>query len=153
MRRRSSGSVAITGLGLVTPLGNDVESTWNALIERRSGIAQITHFDSSSFPAQIAAEVKDFDPSATASDRKLLKYVNPFTAFALAAAEEALVDAGIRPSDSDAERWGLVLGSGMMMREFDNLRKFGDTFAHEGRVDLERLGDGKEHFFSETEFA
>ena len=82
--------VAITGLGLVTPAGNDVARTWDALLAGRSGIAPVTLFDASGFSTRIAAEVKDFDPRALIDDRKLLKYANRSHGFALAAADEAM---------------------------------------------------------------
>ena len=97
--------VAITGIGLVTPVGNDVASTWSALLAGRSGGAAITNFDASGFPVRIAAEVKGFDDAA-AGDRKLLKLTTRPHRFALAAAEQALVDAGLRPTPATATRWG-----------------------------------------------
>jgi len=104
--------VAITGLGIVTPLGNDVAATWKALLAGRSGVAPITHFDASGFPVRIAAEVKDFDPRHAIEDKKLLKFANRSHVLGLAAAEEALSDAGIRPEGSDATRWACVVGTG-----------------------------------------
>ena len=90
MRRR----VAVTGIGMVTPLGNDRESTWSALMKDASGIAPIRSFDASGYPTRIAAEIKNFDPSAH-MERKLLRYSTRFTPFAFAAAEEAVRDAGL----------------------------------------------------------
>jgi len=77
--------VAITGLGLVTPAGNDVASTWETLKAGRSQGAPITIFDASGFSTRIAAEVKGFDPRAVIDDRRLLKFANRAHAFALAA--------------------------------------------------------------------
>ena len=102
VRRR----VAITGLGLVTPVGNDVASTWKSLLAGKSGGAPISLFDASGFPVRIASEVKGFDPLAAIGDRKLLKLANRSHSFALAAAEQALTDAGIRPTHETGERWG-----------------------------------------------
>jgi 3-oxoacyl-[acyl-carrier-protein] synthase II len=113
--------VAITGLGLVTPVGNDVPSTWAALLAGRSGGAAITLFDASGFPVRIAAEVKDFDAAALLDDRKLLKFANRSHRFALAAAEQAFADAGIRPTAATAERWGCAVGTGMMGVDFAEL--------------------------------
>jgi len=104
--------VAITGIGLVTPLGNDVAATWHALLAGKSGVAPITHFDASGFPVRIAAEVKELDPRHAIDDRKLLKLATRSHVLGLAAAEEALRDAGIRPEASDATRWACVVGSG-----------------------------------------
>ena len=110
--------VAITGLGLVTPVGNDVATTWEAVLHGRSGGAPISVFDASGFPVHIAAEVKGFDGAAQIGDRKLLKLTNRSHRFALAAAEQALQDAGIRPTDADATRWGCSVGAGMMGVDF-----------------------------------
>ncbi len=97
--------VAVTGLGLVTPAGNDVATTWDALLAGRSGVAPITLFDASGFSTRIAAEVKGFDPRAVIDDRKLLKYANRSHAFALAAADAG--DARRRHSPDAAERRAL----------------------------------------------
>lgn len=110
--------VAITGVGLVTPVGNDVATTWSALLEGRSGGAPISIFDASGFPVQIAAEVKDFHDDV--DDRKLLKFANRSHRFALAAAEQALRDAGIRPTAADATRWGCAVGAGMLKADFSD---------------------------------
>jgi 3-oxoacyl-[acyl-carrier-protein] synthase II len=113
--------VAITGLGLVTPVGNDVATTWDAVLHGRSGGAKISVFDASGFPVHIAAEVKNFDVASALGDRKLLKLTNRSHRFALAAAEQALQDAGIRPTEADATRWGLTVGAGMMGVDFADL--------------------------------
>ena len=113
--------VAITGLGLVTPVGNDVATTWDAVLHGRSGGAPISVFDASGFPVHIAAEVKNFDAAAALGDRRLLKLTNRSHRFALAAAEQALQDACIRPTDADATRWGLTVGAGMMGVDFADL--------------------------------
>jgi 3-oxoacyl-(acyl-carrier-protein) synthase len=109
--------VAITGIGLVTPVGNDVATTWDALLAGRSGGAPITNFDASGFPVHIAAEVKGFadDP---ALPRRLLKFASRSHRFALAAAEQAFADAGIRPTSADGARWGCAVGAGMMSVDF-----------------------------------
>ena len=118
--------VAVTGVGLVTPVGNDVESTWSALLAGRSGGAPISLFDATGFPTWIAAEVKDFS-NVLVTDRKLMKFTNRSHRFALEAAEQALVDAGIRPTAEDAHRWGCAVGAGMMTVEYDDLAR---THAH-----------------------
>jgi 3-oxoacyl-[acyl-carrier-protein] synthase II len=113
--------VAITGIGMVTPAGNDVASTWEALLAGRSAAAPIRGFDASGFSTRIAAEVKDFDAERVIGDRRLLKFANRAHRFALAAAEQAFRDAGIRPTPESAERWGCVVGTGMMGVTFDEL--------------------------------
>jgi beta-ketoacyl-acyl-carrier-protein synthase II len=135
--------VAITGLGLVTPVGNDVGSAWDALLAGRSGIAPISLFDASGFPVRIAAEVKAFDPDRAIDDRKLLKFANRAHRFALAAAEEAVRDAGVRPTAGDAARWGCVVGTGMMGLAFDELADVQRTAAPGGELDPGRLASPK----------
>jgi 3-oxoacyl-[acyl-carrier-protein] synthase-1/3-oxoacyl-[acyl-carrier-protein] synthase II len=138
---------------MVTPLGNDVESTWSAILDGESGIREISGFDASGFPTRIAAEVKDLRAQESLEDRKSLKYVTPFSLFALVAAEEAVRDAGVRPTPSTAERWGLVSGSGMMTTEFEFLQRFQREFATDGNIDLARLGAEGAWFISSPEFA
>ncbi len=132
--------VAITGLGVVTPLGNTIATTWEALLAGRTGVAPITSFDASGFPVRIAAEVKKFDPRTAIGDRKLLKFANRYHSFALAAAEEAIRDAGIRPESHTAPRWGCAVGSGMMGVEFAILVEVHQRFAENGSLSSERLG-------------
>jgi 3-oxoacyl-(acyl-carrier-protein) synthase len=119
--------VAITGIGLVTPVGNDVATTWEALLAGKSGGAEISLFDASGFPVHIAAEVKGFGAGEPIGDRKLLKFANRSHRFALAAAEQALRDAGLRPTADTATRWGCAVGAGMMTSDFPDLAT---TYAH-----------------------
>lgn len=131
--------VAITGLGLVTPAGNDVATTWDALLAGRSGVAPVTLFDASGFSTRIAAEVKGFDARAVIDDRKLLKYANRSHAFALAAADEAMRDAGIRPTPESATRWGISVGTGMMGVDYPTLAAVHAHSAANGEIDVGRL--------------
>jgi 3-oxoacyl-[acyl-carrier-protein] synthase II len=100
--------VAITGLGAITPLGNDANATWEALVAGRSGIDFIKQFDASEFPVRIAGEVKNFDPADHVS-AKTARNVDRAVVFAIAAAREALADAGV--NGYDPERVGVVVGS------------------------------------------
>jgi 3-oxoacyl-(acyl-carrier-protein) synthase len=127
--------VAITGIGLVTPTGNDVPTTWSALRAGQSGAAPITTFDASGFDTRIGAEVKDFDPSTRVDHTKLLKYASRSHGFALAAATEALNDAGIRPEAGNAHRWGCSVGAGMMAVAFDELKAVHAIAAPDGDFD------------------
>jgi 3-oxoacyl-[acyl-carrier-protein] synthase II len=136
---RQRRRVAITGLGCVTPLGNDTAAAWHALLAGRSGVAPITRFDASGFPVRIAAEVKAFDPRHAIEDRKLLKLANRSHGFAVAAAEEALRDAGIRPARGDAMRWGCVVGSGKTGTGFDELAEVHRHCAPDGHFRPDRL--------------
>lgn len=113
--------VAITGIGLVTPLGNDTETTWANLVAGKSGIGPTRSFDASGFSTTISAEVKDYDPSPFISNQKNLKFANRSVRFALGAASQALRDAGITPGEDDAERWGLSVGAGMSSVDFEDL--------------------------------
>ena len=131
--------VAITGIGMVTPLGNDAPATWRNLLAGRSGVAQIQGFDARGFATRIGAEVKHFDGESAIADRKLLKFASRMHRFALAASEEALRDAGIRPEPSTCRRWGLSVGAGMMSVEFNELQSFHAHFAQDGQLDPDRL--------------
>src|SRR3989442_12327096 len=131
--------VAITGLGLVTPVGNDVAATWAALLACKSGGAAISLFDASGFPVRIAAEVKRFDPAEAIGERKLLKFANRSHGFALAAAEQALADAGIRPTATTAEGWGCAVGTGMMGVDFTELVAVHRHSAAAGELDATQL--------------
>ena len=133
--------VAITGLGLVTPVGNDVATTWDNLRAGVSGGAAITLFDASGFPVRIAAEVKGFDAGQAIDDRKLLKFANRSHGFALAAAEQAFADAGIRPTAATASRWGCAVGTGMMGVDFAELVAVHRHSAASGELDAVRLLD------------
>ena len=108
MRRR----VVVTGLGAVTPVGNDVATTWRALLEGTSGGAIITKFDPSRFKVRFACEVKGFDPLAF-MDRKEAKRSDVYTQFALAAAVEAMADAGFEANGYVPEETGVIIGSGI----------------------------------------
>ncbi len=113
--------VAITGIGMVTPVGNTTAATWDALRAGKPGAGPITIFDASGFTTRIGAEVKGFDFENAIADRRLLKYASRSHRFALNAAEQALADAGIRPSAGTAERWGFVVGAGMMGVTYEQL--------------------------------
>lgn len=147
MQRR----IAITGLGAVSPIGNDIQSTWQALMSKQSGIGPIQQFDASAFPTRIAAEVKQFEPSAELQ-RKQNRYAMPFTYFALEAARQAFSDAAIMPNHQTSSRWGLVTGSGMMTSEFDYLHNFQQTCAKDGSVDWAELQQHSRQFCHLTDF-
>src|ERR687888_12260 len=100
--------VAVTGLGAVTPIGNDARSTWEAAVAGRSGIDWIRSFDASEFPVRVAAEVKDFDPTQVASPKEVRK-LERNVLLALGAAREAMADAGL--NGFDPARVGVVFGT------------------------------------------
>lgn len=147
MKRR----VAITGLGAVSPLGNDVSTTWRTLIAGHSGIDVIKQFDASAFPAYIAAEVKNFVPDTFLSG-KHTRFAMSFTHFALEAARQAFEDASILPTKQTSARWGIVTGSGMMTAEFDYLQRFQQTCAEDGEIDWEKLQAHTRDFYRLVDF-
>jgi len=133
--------IAVTGLGLVTPVGNDVATTWSALLSRKSGAATITGFDASGFSTTFGAEVKGFDPESAIPNRKLLKYASKSHRFALAAASQALADAGIAPTEADSHRWGLAVGAGMLSVDYEDLKVVHEYAAPGGQFDADGLMD------------
>ncbi|QAR31909.1 beta-ketoacyl-[acyl-carrier-protein] synthase II [Geovibrio thiophilus] len=107
-----SRRVVITGIGLVTPVGVGNDENWTNLIAGKSGIGQITKFDTSEFPVTIAGEVKNFNPEELV-DKKDIKRYDEFIVFALAAAEIAFRDSGMNLETIDRERFGVIIGSGI----------------------------------------
>lgn len=108
MKRR----VVITGLGIVSPVGNTVSSAWDNLLNGRSGIGRITRFDASDFNSQIAGEVKDFDPSGYIEARSL-KQMDTFIHYGLVAAIDAWRDSGLTVTPENAHRMGAIVSSGI----------------------------------------
>jgi 3-oxoacyl-[acyl-carrier-protein] synthase II len=109
MKRR----VVVTGMGAITPVGNDVATTWRALLDGKSGAGPITRFDASTFPVRFACEVKDFDPLQY-MDRKEAKRADQFTQYAVGAASQAMADAKlIERNGMDPDRIGVIVGSGI----------------------------------------
>ncbi len=104
--------VVVTGLGMLTPLGNDLATSWDGLIAARSGIGHITSFDASDYEYPIAGELKQFDDEAVV-DRKMLRRMDRASVLALAAAREAVADAGLDLAVEPSEDIGVVLGTGI----------------------------------------
>ena len=104
--------VVVTGLGIVSPVGNTVDEFWNSITDGVCGIGPITHFDTTDFKAKLGAEVKDFDPKQY-MDNKAARRMERFSQFAVAAAREALEDAGIDMTKEDPFRVGVSVGSGI----------------------------------------
>jgi 3-oxoacyl-[acyl-carrier-protein] synthase II len=105
--------VVITGLGTVNPCGNDVPTTWRALIEGRTGIGRLTRFDATDLSCQVAGEIKDFDGAARIGAREIRR-LGLFMQYAIAAGDEAMRDAGFTPEKGpDPERLGVYVGTGI----------------------------------------
>lgn len=104
--------VVVTGLGALTPLGNDVATTWEAAKKGESGAAPITHFDASKFKTQFACEVKGYDPAAH-FDRRQMRQLDLYAMYALTAADEAIADAGLESEGVDRNRVGVVFAAGI----------------------------------------
>jgi 3-oxoacyl-[acyl-carrier-protein] synthase II len=108
----SKRRVVVTGLGIVSPVGNSIDTAWDAISNGRSGIGPITHFDAASFATRIAGQVKDFDPTHWVSAKDARK-MDEFIHYGVAAAQMAITDAGLLIDDANAERVGVVVGSGI----------------------------------------
>ncbi|WP_439647779.1 beta-ketoacyl-ACP synthase II [Collibacillus ludicampi] len=108
MKRR----VVVTGLGVVSPVGNDVPTFWNSLIEGKSGIRRIDRFDPSDYPCQIAGIVRDFNPEDYI-DKKEVRRMDRFAHYAVAASLQAVRDAGLKITEENAENVGVYIGSGI----------------------------------------
>lgn len=105
--------VVVTGMGVVTPVGNSVAATWDALTSGRPGVGPITKFDATKFPVRIAAEVKDFNPGDF-MERKEVKRSDVYTQYSVAAAKMAMADAGLSDTSGlDPDRIGVIVGSGI----------------------------------------
>lgn len=104
--------VVVTGLGMVTPLGNSVSETWKGVLDGKSGAADITKFDTAGFPVHFAAEVKGFEP-LDYFEKKELKRVGIFSQYAMAASDEAIRDSGLTITDDNAENCGTYISSGI----------------------------------------
>jgi len=108
----SKRRVVVTGLGLVSPIGNDLESAWSNITAGRSGIGLVTNFDASAFSTRIAGEVRDFDPTAWIPPKDVKK-MDHFIHYGVAASLMAIKDAGLEINEGNAERVGALIGSGI----------------------------------------
>lgn len=123
--------VVITGLGALTPIGNDVETYTRALFDGVSGAGKITHFDPTGFKTRFACEVKNFDPEEFL-DRRESRRIDPFSRYALVAAEQAMKDSGLDLEKVDVDRAGVIWGSGIggfytIEHDITEAADFGDT--------------------------
>lgn len=104
--------VVVTGLGMVTPVGNNVEDTWSSILAGKSGIAPITHFDASAYSTQFAAAVKNLIVSDYMTEKEARK-IDPFIQYGIIACMQAMEDSGIEVTETNAPRFGAVIGSGI----------------------------------------
>lgn len=121
--------VVVTGMGVITPIGNSVEEFWNGIKEGKTGFGPITYFDTADYRCKLAAEVKDFDPTQY-MDKKSARRMEQFCQFAVAAAGQAISDAGLTMEQEDPYMVGCSVGSGIgslqaMEREYDRLKEKG----------------------------
>ncbi|APW60669.1 beta-ketoacyl-ACP synthase II [Paludisphaera borealis] len=131
--------VVVTGMGMITPVGGDVESSWRALCEGRGGIGPITLFDASTFPTRIAAEAGGFRLADYRSDWARWVDHSRTSQFALAAATIAVEHAGLNEARLDRERFGVYLGSGEGQQDFGRFVDLVNRTSRDGRVDTERF--------------
>lgn len=130
--------VVITGLGVVSPVGNGKEEFWNNLLAGKPGVGPITQFDATDFPVRIAGEVKDFDPVALAGDRKTVRHMDRYTQFAVAAAKMAVADAKLDMTKEDPNMAGTLIGTGI-----GGIHVMEDTI-----LQIEKRGPGKVNPFA-----
>ena len=118
--------VVVTGLGAVTPIGNTVQEYWSGLTSGKNGVDSITLFDASKHACRFAAEVKDFDPAGLIEPKEAKRW-DRFCKFGVVAAKQALADAGLAITEANANRVGVIIGSGvgglLTMEKNKNIKK------------------------------
>jgi 3-oxoacyl-[acyl-carrier-protein] synthase II len=137
--------VVVTGVGVVAPNGVGKDAFWKACLNGRSGVRPIQHFDATSHPVRVAAEVPDFDlsPYLPAAHRKSLKIMGRAARFGVAAAGMAVEDSGLDLSREDPERIGVVMGTGIVPMDLPDIAPLLlDACKHDGQLDITRLGKG-----------
>ncbi|MCA9079830.1 MAG: beta-ketoacyl-ACP synthase II [Planctomycetaceae bacterium] len=134
-----SRRVVITGLGCVTPVGNDVNTMWNALMEGRSGVDYITHFDASGFPTKFAAEVKNFNLGDYIPNPERFEFAGRNIRFAIGAGVQAVSDAGLTDGQFDPARFGVYLGAGEGQQDFFLFMRLIAEAQRDGAFDMERF--------------
>ncbi|WP_454831532.1 beta-ketoacyl-ACP synthase II [Pseudoxanthomonas wuyuanensis] len=108
----SQRRVVVTGMGMLSPLGNDLASSWDGIVNGRSGLGPITGFDASAFTTRIAGEIRDFDPTTFVSPKDAKK-MDSFIHYGIAASLMAMDDSGLEVTDANAERIGALIGAGI----------------------------------------
>ena len=108
----SQRRVVVTGMGMISPLGNDLASSWDAIVNSRSGLCPITSFDASLVTTRIAGEIRDFDPTLYMSPKDVKK-MDAFIHYGIAASLMAMEDSGLEVTEENAERIGAIIGAGI----------------------------------------
>ncbi len=134
--------VVVTGIGCITPVGNNIDTMWNSLCESKSGIGSITHFDASNFPTQFAAEVKDYDFTKFVDDPDRFEHAGRNIRFAIGAASQAMADSGILDHNLDPARFGVYLGAGEGQQNFMLFMDLIAQSQQNGELDLEAFTKG-----------
>ena len=129
--------VVVTGVGVINPLGNDIETVWNALKEGKSGVGYTTIFDASKFPTRISAEIKNWDITQIGQDAEKWKFRGRHTGFAAGAAQQAMGASGVLDSIKDPRRFGVYMGSGEGNQDFYSFANMmASSLDDEGNLDF-----------------
>ena len=132
--------VVVTGVGVINPLGNDIETVWSAIKEGKSGVGYTTIFDASKFPTRISAEIKNWDIASVVDDPELWKFRGRHTKFAAGAATQAYEASGVGDSIKDPRRFGVYMGSGEGNQDFMSFASMMATSLDgEGNLDLAKF--------------
>ncbi|WP_153558264.1 beta-ketoacyl-[acyl-carrier-protein] synthase family protein [Roseimaritima sediminicola] len=135
MRRR----VVVTGIGMINPMGHDVQTVWSGLQEGKSGVGYTTLFDASGFPTKISAEVKNWDITDSGESAEQWKHRGRHTKFAAGAAKQAIADSGVLDSGVDPTRFGVYLGSGEGNQDFASFSQMMAASLADGEYDAEKF--------------
>jgi 3-oxoacyl-[acyl-carrier-protein] synthase II len=139
MISRTKRRVVVTGMGVINPLGHDVETMWNKLKQGASGVGEISLFDATRFPTKIAAEIRNWDVASIGVDPEVWKFRGRHTKFAAGAAHQAINDSGVLAAISDPMRFGVYLGSGEGNQDFQTFATMiAASITPEGTLDLSR---------------
>jgi 3-oxoacyl-[acyl-carrier-protein] synthase II len=139
MISRTKRRVVVTGMGVINPLGHDVETMWSKLKQSASGVGEITLFDASRFPTKIAAEIRNWDVTSIGVDPEVWKFRGRHTKFAAGAAHQAIQDSGVLSAIKDPMRFGVYLGSGEGNQDFQTFAAMiAASITAEGTLDLTR---------------
>jgi 3-oxoacyl-[acyl-carrier-protein] synthase II len=129
----------VTGLGVINPMGNDVETMWGEMKQSRSGVGYTTIFDASNFPTRISAEIKNWDIAQTGEDPEIWKHRGRHTKFAAGAAKQAIASSGVLDSIKDPTRFGVYLGSGEGDQDFYAFTRMMMTAIEGDQLDVARF--------------